>query len=661
MEKRDKRVFSAEAGKACAGCIAVIMLLIFAAAFSFAQAQQQPAEMQTEWIHIVTPVENTMVVGKKPEIRTEFLKPIGKDSLLVLLDGTDITQLIDLTEKGFTYNPFLVLPPGVHTLSISASGQEGVQFLKQVSFTTRHTNTFEEAYTSNDASVTYETIVTNPDEFPSTPDSRVEGNLRSDTRIREDGLEFTFNTNVRYFDQNRPAPGLMKGLDVANWLFMGSYTKDDLRLHTEIGDIQVNETPYTVYSLARRGGLLTFRYDTVEISTFSVQSQQFFGLKGVGIEGTAEDHILGISGGVKLFDNKLGFKTVYATGGEPQGSFGISTTQGIKKGDVIGFVLSSDFFENKLRTEFEAGFSKFDPDTSDEFESRNDKAYKIKVGGGLDVYTYEAAYEYIGRDYAVVGNQMLQKDRQGVTFVNGLNLGYHVFSLNLSGYHDNVRNDELFPRIYNSMAILDYSFNKIPNLPIGINYQRSIQKSSREPSDAYELDLHTDTIAGRINYMAGKFSIGLQSSYSLQNDRTAPDNDTKTFTVTLTPSYTIPNVSFFPAFSFNQSRFPKQNLSTDTYTVNLDLRTKFFQERGAFDIGGTYNFIKANDGSTDNQTLNTSFRLAYLVKNFLKGYVNPMIALRGSYLRMIDDVYTSSTKEEYILMLVLGTSLQYAF
>jgi hypothetical protein len=166
---------------------------------------------------------------------------------------------------------------------------------------------------------------------------------------------------------------------------------------------------------------------------------------GVGIEGTSEDHILGASGLVHFYERKLVFKGIYATGGEPSGSFGISTTSGKKKGDVIGFLITSDFFQNKFRTEIEAGFSKYDPDTSDEFGSRNDNAYKLKAGGSLGSYNYEAAYEYIGRDYAVVGNQMIQKDKEGVTFVNGLNLFPHSINLNLSRYNDNVKGDDLFP------------------------------------------------------------------------------------------------------------------------------------------------------------------------------------------------------------------------
>jgi hypothetical protein len=640
----------------------LIIILCLVVTSSSAEDQQSTDYIQAEWLLMITPQENAGVVGKKPEIQAEFSGKIRPDTLLVLLDGTDITQLLDLTEKGFRYKPFLVLPAGMHTISISASDAEGRQLRRDISFTTRHSRTFDEVYTSNDASLIYETILSNPDAFPYIPDSKVEGNLRSDTKIREGPWESTFTTNLRYFDQNLPSSYIQKGFTVANWLFTGSYSKDLMKLKTEIGDVMVNETMYTVSNLARRGGVLAFQYDNVQLSAFSVRSEQVFGMKGgTGIEGTSDDHILGASGGIHFYDRKLRFKGVYATGGEPSGSFGISTTSGKKKGDVIGFLITSDFFQNKLRTEIEAGFSKFDPDTSDEFGSRNDKAYKLKAGGSLGIYNYEAAYEYIGRDYAVVGNQMIQKDKEGVSFVNSINLFPHAVNLNFSRYNDNVRGDDLFPRIVNCQAMLDYSFSKIPNLPIGFSYMKSIQDSTREPNKYYELNMHTDMIAGRVNYMKDRLNVGFQTSYSQQDDRTKGNNDTKTLTFSLIPSYNITNISFSPAFSYNRSEFPQRDLHTDTYTVNLDLRTRFFRERASFDIGSSYNVMKADDGSMNNKTLNSNFRLAYAFRNFLKGYVNPTVALRGTHLKVTDKVYSQSNKDEFLLMFVLTAAMPYSF
>jgi hypothetical protein len=647
----------------------VALFVVFILSATVTQAEEQtPAapEVQKEWIRAVTPAENTEVIAKKPEVKADFLEPINSQTLVVMVDGTDVTQLLSVTEKGFEYQPVMVLSAGSHTISITVSDKEGKQLQKTISFTSRHSKTFEEAYTDNEASIIYEGVLDKPDSAKFIPDSRVEGNIRSDTKIKNKQWEFTFNTNLRYLDQNIPlSPPLKKGFDIANWLFTGSFSKEALKLKASVGDVLVNETQYTVYSLARKGGLFNFEYDNFQFNAFDVRSQQVFGIRNaedvLGIGGTNEHHIFGVSGGVKLFQRRVEFKTIYVTGGEEGNSFNISTTSGAKKGDVLGFLLTSDFFENKMKTEFEAGFSDFDPDTSDEFKSKSDKAYKFKVGGFLGKYNYEAMYEYIGRDYAVVGNQMIQKDKEGVSLVNGLNFGVHAFNLTLSRYNDNVRGDDLFPRIVNYQGNLDYSFNGIPNLPIGVNYQKSVQDSTKEPSGSIPIEMHTDTVSGRINYTKDRFNLGAQTSYSLMNDKTASNNDTRTVTYTLTPSYNIPTASVSSAFSLNQSKIHLTGVRTDTYTINLDVRTKFFRDRGSFDVGSTYNIIKANDDSIDNRTLNANFRLAYNIKNLLKGYMNPTIALRGTYMKFTDKINRSADRDEFTMFLVLAATIPFSF
>jgi len=643
-----------------------VILFSLILCFSVARAEDQPqttANIQKDIIRAVTPSENAVLIGKKPDIKIEFLEPITSNSLVVILDGADITQLLLITDKGFEFTPVMVLPAGSHNLSISATDKEGRQLQKNISFSTRHTITFEEAYSSNEASVIYETILSEPDKFPNIPDSRVEGNLGSSSKIKDKEWEFTFNTNVRYLDQNLPVMvPVQKGFEVANWVFNSSYTKDNMRLKASIGDVQVNETQYTAYGLARKGGVFSFQYDTVQLSTFSVQSQQFYGLRGIGIEGSLDDHIIGASGGIALFDRKMEFKAVYVTGGDPGGSsYGISTSAGAARGDVFGFLLTSDFLGNKLKTEFETDFSRYDPDTSDEFRSKNDNAYKLKLSGNLDAYNYEALYEYIGRDYAVVGNQMIQRDKQGVSLRGGANLGVHNINIMFTRYNDNVKGDDLFPRIVNYQGNLDYSFNGIPNLPMGINYQKSVQDSSREPSGSYNISMHTDTVSGRINHTIDKLNLGFQTSYSMMNDKTSSNNDTTTVTCSFTPSYTLQDISLSSGFSFNQSQYHRTDLMTDTYTINLDVRTKFFKERGSFDIGSTYNIVKTNDDSVNNRNLNTNFRLAYNIKGLLKGFLNPTVALRGTYMKNVDDINSKSSRDEFILFLVLATSVPFSF
>ena len=155
----------------------LILLLFLGVTAVSAEEQQLSQTQQADWLRIITPAENAEVIGKKPEIQIEFLNPVRADTLLVLFDGADITQLLDITEKGFHYTPFLVLPAGMHTISISASDREGKQLQRNISFSSRHSRTFQEAYSNNNASAIYETPLTNPDNFPQIPDSKVEGNL----------------------------------------------------------------------------------------------------------------------------------------------------------------------------------------------------------------------------------------------------------------------------------------------------------------------------------------------------------------------------------------------------------------------------------------------------------------------------------------------------
>ncbi len=162
--------------------------------FTIAQAKEQ----QKDWVRIVTPAENTMVISKKPVVKVEFLGAIHLSAIMVILDGTDITQLLAVTDKGFEYKPIMVLPPGMHHLSITAADKEGRPLEKKISFATRHSGDFEEAYTSNIVSLSYGAVISKSDNAIFIPDSRVEGNLGSSTKVGDKEWRFTFDTNLRY-------------------------------------------------------------------------------------------------------------------------------------------------------------------------------------------------------------------------------------------------------------------------------------------------------------------------------------------------------------------------------------------------------------------------------------------------------------------------------
>ncbi len=612
-------------------------------------------------INLESPQEDEEVVAKKPLIKCSFTLPVSTENLLVILDGVDITGVLRITDKGFEYRPVQVLSPGPHTISITGQDRDGMEFEKQFSFSTRHTHSFEEAYSSNEVTANYEAVLKKPDDVDM-PYSKLEANMGSSSRAKSEKWDFTFNTNLRYFDQSDPLTSpLEKGLDVVNYLFTGTYQGDQSRLVSEIGDVQINETSSTVFGLARRGGAVSMDYKDVNLKGFMVMSDQVFGLKnGLGIEGSSHDHIMGISSGVNLFSNKANLKTIYVQGGEPSSSFGLWTTDGGTKGEVLGLALTSELIEQKLGLETELDFSEYDPDTSDEFAAENDKNYRLRSTTNYDRYSLDALYEYVGAQYAVVGNQGFQKDREGIALSGTAYFDIHTFLLAISRYNDNVEDDSLYPRIYSYQGTLDYNFTKFPSLPMGLTWEKSIQDSKNEPEYTPSLRLDTDTLMGRINYFKGAWNYGFQAAYSFMNDKTLEGNDNTNWTLSFIPTYFSERFSLSPSFSYNRSKLHLIDVNTDTYTIGLDMRGDFIPNKLTYEVAGTFNLIKADDDSSDQDTYSANLRLAYQLGEKYGGLINPTLALRGIYNSSKDRIYHQEN-EELVFIFVFSNSLKFSF
>ncbi|HBI47129.1 MAG TPA: hypothetical protein DDX93_00125 [Smithella sp.] len=665
----------------------IVVLCFLTPAFAWAE----------ECIIITSPVENTVVIGKRPEIKGVFRCPLTPGSYVVMLDGVDITQLMDVTAEGFTYRPETLVTTGSHSLSVSYTGADNLPHQFAVNFSIRHSEKFGEIYSKNDVSLLYEGALVRKDSTadaavpvytegqnvaPSTtaayPSSKIEGNLASESRVKEGPWNVSLTTNVRYFDQDIPVTDpLKKGFNVANWLFTGNYEKDRVKMKLSAGDIMINETPYTIAGFSRKGTMFNGEAGPVYANVFSARSAQTYGVDGgIGIGNVNEDHIFGASAGVKLFENKVDVRTIYVTGTDPSASglpasitppstqsnvYGNSTTTGNKQGDVVGFLLTTDFLQNRLRTEMEADFTRYDPDNSDEFEKRSSSAYRAKIGGAVNWFTYDALYEYIGKYYGVIGNPSLAKDRQGFSLQSGINLSDQNLSVMASRYSDNVESDPLFPEIVSTQGNVSYQFNKIPYVPLGFTYQKILQESSKEPVGGTRIDTSTDTYSGRIGFTKGSFSVNFSPSYSIINDKTPADADTTNIVYAAMAAYALPNLSIAPAFTWSKTRNHATNVWTDTFVYNLDFRSRFFHDRISFDTGGTYTASTADNNSVDSGTWNARATLAYRLNDHLKTFVKPTVGLRFSYLKTDDKINVAMNKDEFSLFVVLEAAIPVIF
>ena len=637
------------------------------------EAESRP---ENKTVRLVTPMENTEVLGKRPDIQAEFAGQL--ESLLVILDGTDVTQLIKKTEKGFVYKPIANLAPGTHTLKIIAKNKEGKEIQNEYSFRTRHYEAFDEAFSSNLLSVISETYLGRSGYGDATPYRKVEGNIQSDNRIKKDAWETTLNTNVRYLEQSEsPQDPQKRGFDVANWTFTGAYNKETTKAKLSLGDVMVNETPYTAIGLSRKGSVFEAEYDRYQARAFMLRSKQSFGLNGgIGTEGSMDDRILGASFGVKFFDKKLELRGIYVNGGDhsasepavsttsttviPPSTYGTTTVPGGKKGEVFSFLMTTSLLQDKLKIEAEAAFSNYNSDTSvNGVGSKKDAAYRIKAEGTEGIYNYAAAYEYIGRDFGTVGNQGAERDKQRVIYTNGLRFNTQSIILTLLRANDNVRSDYLFGQNVNYNGNLAYSYTGIQNLPISFNYVKDQQRSHNDPNIRVNKD--TDMLSGSINYNVGKWTFGFMPAFSYMNDKTSSNIDTQTVTYTFTPAYNGESFSVSSSLSFNRTFTRIPHAWTDTYTAGLNIRKDFLDKKLVFDSANTFTKGRTDDRSSDIRTLNLTGTLSYNLKEYFRNAVEPTVALRNSYMKIVDKINSVNDKEEIRCFLVLTLAAPFLF
>jgi hypothetical protein len=649
-------------------------LLAAVQTLSFVSAPESHAadSDNSAFVRLVAPREGAEIIAKKPEIQVVIEKPFS--GLVVGLDGVDITAMLNKTDKGFMYTPLQVLPSGVHTIYIGFYSENGSAVERKFTFSTRHTKAFEEASANNNLDATYQGVLEKSDEVQGQPYSRIDANLKSGLFIKEKGWEFRFNSGVRFLDQNLPAlDPEKKGVNLINYLMQGSHKGEKSHFLVELGDVQISESDYTVQGVARRGGRVSFSLnglnsvDELTVNAFVVNGKEVYGFRnirdGTGISFNTDAQIMGISAEAGFLSRKMTLKTTYVSGGEEGNSFGISTEPGGVKGDVWGLVLRSDFFEQKLITEIETAFSEFDADTSDTFRKESDKSYRLKMEGHSGMFTYRGSYYYLGPKFGTVGNQGLQNDLEGVEMGGGATFGIHSVNITLTKYNDNVKSNDLLPRVNFYGGTIEYAFRKFQTLPMGLSYQKTVADSSREPAGVLPYRADTDTVAGWINYTRDAWSLGFQTGYSIEDKEGENAGDTSTTTCGLTSRYAIEHFSVSTGLTFNHSRISADDLRTDTYAANLDIRGDALGTKLNYGVIGAYTRSQPNTGLHGDETATADFEVTYKLRHIFLDFLNPAAGIRGHYgMSRSEAVGTGTTQHnEFTLLLILTTTMPFSF
>jgi hypothetical protein len=618
---------------------------------------------QPPLIKLRSPAGNQVVIAKKPLIEVSFTQPMDVKSLLVMLDGIDISQVLTVDADGFSFQPIQVLEPGPHALTVSGSTVRGEPVNQQFDFATRHYETLEKGFSENRLTVLAQRALGRSEGREALePEKRAEAGLHTNSQLRERGLDLAANADLKFVDQDIPAVAPeKKGLDLIGFLVSADYTRADTKTHAEFGDTQVDLSKNTLSYLVRRGAQLSTGSEIVRVGGFSVNSSQTYGYDGgLGVSNDVNRHMHGIYGDVNLLDKRLSLRALYTTGGEQGDGFGTTGLDRDTEGHTAGVVLATDFFQGRLVSELEIDSSRFDADTTDDQAAESDNAYRMEIRGAVDRYTYGATYKYLGSYYEVVGNQGLEKDRAGFELNGGAGFEKHGLSLAFGSYKDNVDNDATRPVLQTRSAALIYSYMGLERLPVSLAYQKEASASSREPDGTLPVDYQMDTVSGTVGYLYNQWNFTVQCTYGLMDDMTANDADTTNVMVALMPQFFTEAISVSPNLCYNQAKDHAADIRTDSYTVSMIVQGQLPDSRLTYGLGGTLDFTSTSDDLMDQRTRSYFFNLDYKLGDFLHNRVTPAVGLRGES-NEIHDQITDQTTRDYAFFLTISVGALASF
>jgi hypothetical protein len=453
------------------------------------------------------------------------------------------------------------------------------------------------------------------------------GNLRVFTNYTRDNFNLGVDTNFNY--SNVPLAG-EKEFDLSNMMVSASKGSHALKA----GDININETEFTVAGFGRRGLDYAFNDRKLYIHIFDVSSQQLKGFNGFGIP-NATANVLGGAVGYKFLRDMIFLKAIYLAGKDDpnQGAnVGFSSFVQTRKGSVASLVEETYLLQNRLMLTGEVAQSHFDENVQDEVGSQTDLAWKVGGNVTSGIVTAGATYRSIGRDFNSVGFPYFTNDREGVEANVGLNAGRISLTGSYVASSDNVENNPASETTsdQNGNANLMWSISDKASLALG--YSMNKQNTSFEQGDSPFLqDSLTNQFSGAFNLNFGQAAnISFQVSNSDLSSTNYPQNENTNLSLNLGGAFRAGNwFNLSPTFGYGKMRNKFTQEEMLNYTSFLSGEVAFWPQ--LLSVSFTGSFLRTESavlGNSDN--LNTGINLNLYLDKLIK-VGTAVVSLKGNY------------------------------
>ncbi len=489
-----------------------------------------------------------------------------------------------------------------------------------------------------------ETRLHDPQANPDDTKTRANGNIRVFTTYNKNDLGVNFDSNFSY--TNTPYEG-SKNMDLSNMVL--SITKGSHTLTA--GDININESEYTVSGLGRRGMEYSFNNQKAYFHVFNVNTQQPVGFQGFGFPKN-QIRIFGGAVGYKFFNNAISLKAVYLTGKDDPGlggNVGFDSFTQARKGNVIAVVEEIMLFQNKLVLSGELARSEYDGDLNDGQDALADNAWRLGGNVAAGILSFGGNYRHIGKDFNPIGYQYFTNDKKGYDTNLGLTLGRLTLNGTYAFTRDNVKSDPAEATTNNNNLNSSLMWMISDKVSFNFGYSRNKQNTSvLQGLIPFSQDSLTDQFMGSFSMMLTRAAnISLSVTNSGMSSKNNPQMDNLNLTVNMGGSLRAGEfLSILPSFSYSEMTNKFTDEITRTYNTFFNAELYFIQQVLSLSFNGSY--TKSEGGPMANSnTFNIMGNLNLNLQKIIK-VGNITLSLRGNYNRM---QMATITNEIFTLML----------
>lgn len=405
----------------------------------------------------------------------------------------------------------------------------------------------------------------------------------------------------------------------------GEYGGNGYKVLAEMGDLQFKQTRNTLQEAQGRGG----RFSLLAGASGSRAIFETFAASGA--HGSAPDDMLvGATGELSFLDDGARFKTIFLSGRKALGKEGRWPDAGARRGDVVGFVAQLEPFRGKLSAEAEYDYSVYDANTSDLTSALHDSAYRFKISAGCGPSRYTALYERTGPRYRLMSDGP-PRDRQGGSLGVETSLAVHAIDVRLSRYNDNVESDPLSPRLYRYEGLFDYRFKGFETLPLALQYRKTFIDSGDEPLGYLPKEVAEDAVSGQLNYLAGRWNLGLRGGLIQRSDRLRQQRETSTASVGFLPRFSAGSFTVTPDLSLKRITDYAAAQRTEQYALTLGLAGTVLEKRLDYELKGGFKRESTGAPGAGKEVVGAKVKAAYPLAGFFKWSRQPTLGIKGEY------------------------------